>query len=207
MTLKRIYKADILIENLKDIHLTCTALLHYFPLLFHQYFTHTLTNKHSPCRISTLRATKTRDPSRDTRTQRARFQHLHSLSTTRWPRMAAWLTICLQHTHSHSVSAFFARPPQSPELFVNTLLNALGCSGHFSTTTKQSVVFGLVQTSLIILLDCFIWWSLGLLILCCSGYWWEFEVRLGSSRRSYFSRSCNALHPLWTQVNCLQFSF
>ncbi|TNN65026.1 hypothetical protein EYF80_024765 [Liparis tanakae] len=37
----------------------------------------------------TLTATKTRDPSRDNRSQTAGFQHLHSLSTTRWPRMAA----------------------------------------------------------------------------------------------------------------------
>lgn len=164
-------------------------------------------NKHLPSRISTLRATKTRDPSRDTRTQRAGFQHLHSLSTTRWPRMAAWLTICLQHTRSHSVGDFFARPPQSPELCVNTPLKAPECSRHFSITTKQSVFFVLVQSSLIIVLDCFLWWSLGLLFLCCSGYWWEFEVRLGSLRRNNFSRSCDALHPLWTKVKCLLFSF
>lgn len=64
----------------------------------------TPTPTHSPSRSSTLTATKKRDPSRDTRSQRAGFQHLHSLSTTRWPRMAAWPTIRLQQTHSHTVS-------------------------------------------------------------------------------------------------------
>lgn len=42
---------------------------------------------------------------------------------------------------------------------------------HFSTTTKQSLLFVLVQSSLIIVLDCFLCGSLQLLLLCCSRYW------------------------------------
>lgn len=48
-----------------------------------------LRQTHSPNRSNTLMATKIRNPSKDTRSQTAEFQHLHSLSTTRWARMAA----------------------------------------------------------------------------------------------------------------------
>lgn len=83
-----------------------------------------------PSRSSTLTATKIREPSRGTRSQTAGFQHLHSLSTTRWFRIAAWLTIRLQHRRSHILSL---RHPasQSPLCEHTSKCSAPECSRPF----------------------------------------------------------------------------